>query len=835
MKSFNTYFIDFNTTKNFIDKNIDRNAKNLLIQIFTSEANQDFILSLQDFFVKELKNSVLIGATTDGEIMNGKVSTEKTVINFSIFKDTKIRSGEQSKVENELSSYNAGLELTKKLTTTDAKLMILFADGLNMNGEEFLNGCQSVNNNIIVAGGLAGDNGEFKESYVFTKDEIISNGAVGVSLSSKDLNVSNGLNFSWHSIGKEFTVTKSDKNVVYMLDDSITPYDLYKKYLGEDIAKQLPSIGIEFPFILHRNGENIARAVISKNDDGSLKFAGNIEEGDKVKFGIGDAKSIINDSLNLYNNLSTNHYGAIFCYSCMARRRFLQDSIELETKPFQSIAPTAGFFTYGEFFSYHGEYMLLNETLTVLAVAEESIGDSKKKYYPAKAMEKKSSTIEALSHLTNKISNELTVLNRTLEEKVEEKTEDLKQNIELLYKRHYFDSLTELQNRNFLLEQLKVYEKPGFLLIDINEFKNINDLYGIEIGDMVLQKFANILRNIADKTCKVFRLSADEFIFLNTIQDGYEKCKQQAETIISIFEANVIKIQKDDYDIDIHLSVTIGISCNEDNPLEKANMALRHATVNRMPYARYSKELKLKEYYAQDLKWTKIIKNAIQEDRVVPFFQLITDREGKSKYECLMRIIDDDKVIAPLFFLDIAKKARYYTKLTKIMIEKSFEVFLNRHETFSINLSFEDISNNELINFIKTMIEKYKIADRLIFEIVESESINNFELVENFINQMKKIGVRIALDDFGSGYSNFSYLLKLKPDFIKIDGSIIKNIDNDKNSYLIALTITEFAKRLGIKTVAEYIHSEEVYKKAQDLDIDFFQGFYFSAPQAELK
>jgi len=836
MKSFNTYFIDFDTTKDFISKNIDKYAKNILIQIFTSKIDKDFITSLQNFFSKELKDYILIGSTTDGEIMDGKVSTKKTVLNFSIFENTEIQVNCQLKENNESSSYNTGAALTKKLTTPGTKLMILFANGLNIDGETFLEGVQSINNNIIVAGGLAGDNGKLKNNYVFTNDQITSNGAVGVSLNSHNLHVSNKLCFAWNSIGKVFTVTKADKNIVYMLDNSTTPCDIYKKYLGEAIAEQLPISGVEFPFMLQRNGHIIARVVIAKNDhDGSLVFSGNLKVGDRVKLGIGDAESIINDSRSLYKNFSSINHEAIFCYSCMARRRFLHNSIALETIPLQDIAPTAGFFTYGEFFSYKEGHQLLNETLTIIALTEKKVINTPSLPYPETNSIKKRTTIQALSHLTNAISNELIVLNRTLEEKIEEKTEDLKKNIGLLYNRHYFDSLTGLQNRNFLLEQLKVYKTPGFLLIDINEFKNINDLYGIEIGDMVLQRFAVILTNIAYKDCKIFRLSADEFVFLHTIKGDYAKCKQQAETIISTFETTVIKIQKDNYDIDIHLRVTIGISHSEDNPLEKANMALRHATKNRISYTRYSKQIKLKESYAHEFKWTKIIKNAIKEDRIVPFFQLITDRKGRKKYECLIRILENNKVIPPIFFLEIAKKARYYQKLTKIMIEKSFKIFVNRKESFSINLSFEDISNNELIKFIKTMIERYNIADQLIFEIVESESINNFELVGDFITQMKQIGVRIALDDFGSGYSNFSYLLKLKPDFIKIDGSIIKNIDNDKNSYLIALTITEFAKRLGIKTVAEYIHSEAVYQKAQELDIDFFQGFYFSEPQAELE
>jgi len=123
------------------------------------------------------------------------------------------------------------------------------------------------------------------------------------------------------------------------------------------------------------------------------------------------------------------------------------------------------------------------------------------------------------------------------------------------------------------------------------------------------------------------------------------------------------------------------------------------------------------------------------------------------------------------------------------------------------------------------------VQDKLVIEILEDESFLNYEIVKKFVHEMQELGIKIALDDFGSGYSNFTRVLELNVDFIKIDGSIISNIDTDTNSYIIAQTIAEFSKKLGIKTIAEYIHSQEVYKKAQELGIDEFQGFLLGEPK----
>ena len=132
------------------------------------------------------------------------------------------------------------------------------------------------------------------------------------------------------------------------------------------------------------------------------------------------------------------------------------------------------------------------------------------------------------------------------------------------------------------------------------------------------------------------------------------------------------------------------------------------------------------------------------------------------------------------------------------------------------------------------MLGVYNVSQRVIFEIVESESIENFQEVQKFIKSVKELGCRIAIDDFGTGYSNFEYLMRLEADFIKIDGSIIKEILNDKNSEIITSVIVDFAKKTNILVIAEYVESEEIYMKIKELGIDKSQGYYFGEPKPTL-
>jgi EAL domain-containing protein (putative c-di-GMP-specific phosphodiesterase class I) len=168
------------------------------------------------------------------------------------------------------------------------------------------------------------------------------------------------------------------------------------------------------------------------------------------------------------------------------------------------------------------------------------------------------------------------------------------------------------------------------------------------------------------------------------------------------------------------------------------------------------------------------------------------------------------------------------------VIEKTFEKFKNEDKRFSINLTADDIINEDTVNLINKKLSECKDPTQVVFELVESDDLSELSEIEEFITNIKKIGAKIAIDDFGTGYSNFSYMIRIKPDFLKIDGSLITNINSDENAYKIVQTIVSFCKKLNIKTIAEFVHSEEIFEICKNLGIDEFQGYYFSEPKEEL-
>jgi EAL domain-containing protein (putative c-di-GMP-specific phosphodiesterase class I) len=231
------------------------------------------------------------------------------------------------------------------------------------------------------------------------------------------------------------------------------------------------------------------------------------------------------------------------------------------------------------------------------------------------------------------------------------------------------------------------------------------------------------------------------------------------------------------------------------------------------------------------------VKKAIENSGVIPYFQpILCNKTGKiMKFESLARLKDEDgTILSPVQFIPIAKAIKVYTQVTKAVIEKSFEIFKENEYELSINLSIEDIMSAEIYSFIIENLKKYGIGNRVTFELLESEAIIDYKKVLRFITEVKRFGSKIAIDDFGSGYSNFAYLTRIKVDYIKIDGSLIRDIDINENSKLITETIVAFAKKMNIETIAEYVHSSTVESIVRELGIDYSQGYHIDEPLPKL-
>lgn len=400
------------------------------------------------------------------------------------------------------------------------------------------------------------------------------------------------------------------------------------------------------------------------------------------------------------------------------------------------------------------------------------------------------------------------------------------------------DHLTALPNRNALIRDIHSSRFYALMLLNIDNFKEINDFYGHAIGDETLLALTRSLENaIKPFQMQLYKMPSDEFAIAVT-----EPMKPAQLESSRLYVINYLQSQNYDlHGASIYVTMTMGMDIalsnrkhNSINLLANADMALKAAKKRHLSFLLYDETMQIKQEYQNNILWSKKVKEAIEERRFCIYYQPIIDPKNGTviEYEALIRMIDSDgAIVSPGYFLPAAKQSRLYPWISRYVIEEVFAILDTTPHTYSINLSVDDIFDLPTKEFLIDKLQNSQHAHRIIFELLESEGIENYPEVSSFIAEVKGHGCRIAIDDFGTGYSNFAHILRLDVDMLKIDGSLIRNIDTDANAQTILTAVGEFSKRLGLKTVAEFVHSEAVYTKCQELGIDYLQGYYLGEPK----
>ena len=414
-----------------------------------------------------------------------------------------------------------------------------------------------------------------------------------------------------------------------------------------------------------------------------------------------------------------------------------------------------------------------------------------------------------------------------LEEIVKERTKQLEEKM-------VTDQLTGLYIRKKLDELLSDEKEHIILLCDIDNFDHFNASYGYRFGDKILIAMAELFRENQPPQTTLFRINGDQLVYL---------FEQDDQNDIAHFASEMVaKVQNHPFlidGIDVNLTCTIGIAKGKkEEALIHAHTAIKETRqIGKNRFEIYNSSSQLEAKQKHNLEWAKKVKNALKKDMVIPYFQpIVNNYTGKiEKYECLARLINADEIITPAHFIEPARLIGLLPHITRTMIEKCCAYFADRDEHFTINISENDLKEGYLPDFLFKTTKQYAVLpERITLEILENISAEGTDDALEQLNLFKSLGFKIALDDFGNETSNFSRLRKLQVDYIKIDGSYIKNLDTDENSLKIVQTITRFAELIDAKVVAEYVHSESVLKAVRNLWIDYSQGFYFGEPVRDI-
>ena len=395
-----------------------------------------------------------------------------------------------------------------------------------------------------------------------------------------------------------------------------------------------------------------------------------------------------------------------------------------------------------------------------------------------------------------------------------------------------------LTDKKHFLDKIASNIMSVLIMVQIEEFDMLEKFHSLYIIDQIEKLFGYKLLNYLPSTYKfknVYNLGDGKYALLTDF-DSFLEAAVSLEDYLTEFVNNVKKSRLTIDDMDYDINITLSYSLGKHMIYEDAKSGLEMAIEKNITIC-HANDFSIKDQQEakKNLDVIKMVKQALDEYKILSYFQPIVNNKTEQieKYESLVRLIDEKgKVISPYEFLSISKRGSYYNKITKRVLENSFEVLKTIKTELSINLSTLDIEKDETRNLIYSLLEENeKDRNRLVFELLEDERVKDFKSVKIFIRKVKKMGVSIAIDDFGAGYSNFERLLEFEPDLLKIDGSLIKNILTDKYSQNVVETIVVFAKRQNIKTIAEYVENKEIFDFLNNLGVDYSQGYYFGKPE----
>jgi len=416
------------------------------------------------------------------------------------------------------------------------------------------------------------------------------------------------------------------------------------------------------------------------------------------------------------------------------------------------------------------------------------------------------------------------------------------------------DSLTQLFNRRRFHQELEKYlpacqregQHAALMFIDLDKFKDINDTSGHHVGDMLLKNVAEVLKKQTRDSDVIARFGGDEFAVLlkQTTREISERVAQRICASISSIE-----VQGEQHKHNGSCSIGIVLfpgdgannsQCNSADILMNADIAMYTAKKSgRNNWCFYDPVLLRKEDARERVHWDEMVKQSLENNLIELFFQPIMRLKEShiDHYECLMRIHEEGKIIPPVNFIRAAESSGLMPAVDEHVIKLAFAHKRTLEQSgiasvLAINLSGLSFQGSNLAFHIQHCLDEFKInAHEIIFEITETTAVSDLKSSKQMMSHLKNLGFAFALDDFGAGFSSLSYLKQFPIDYIKIDGSFIKDILNNVEDQMLVKTIIDTASAFNLETIAEFVENRETLTLLESMGVDYAQGYHIDKPK----
>lgn len=834
MKAYNHLYVSLDKFKDFLDSiELDRSSR-VLVRIHTSINTPGAIQLLAQDVKALLPNAVIVGCSTSHVICEGQILSG-CLISITEFEDCEIKMGVFSCV-TEAGKEKEGEVLCKEVTeglVQEAEgLMLVFFPLAYHKTAKFVEHMNRVCQGLKMIGGAAyvGEDGEqtgyandetSNMAFVLADTEVSITNMVAVMISSPKLSIYESAICGVENVGRSYEVTRVHDHYL----DEIEGMDAatwYEEQIGKEELENDPLLVGIFPLVAEttQNAYNVVyepyhtiSGPYKLERRSRISMFTEVSVGSRFALGYFDPAKIVDQLNQVYHEMRQEPIEVVFAYECLSREWMLHDCAKWEIGQFYT-TNMSGAMLGGEISNVNGKNIYANSTFVVAGISEDK---------DARILLKGNGlmNVSVLQH------NNVQMINYLLKAGNRQLNKQLSEQQNKMQKAMFYHEALGLDNQtkylferdNLKLDKIAVFSLKNARLIKL--FMGQTAFY-----EEVKKIYEDIRKRFSDSRLHYY--SYEECSLLLAAEEGMED-DDFIPQIKGIFDSlNGISYKE------FVFSYACAVVMHEENPLQKAETTLQYCANNRIQSMLYSNIPKEVLNVKEEMHILQILREAMVQDRVVPYFQGIYDNRKKKidMYEALIRIQDGQgNVYYPDQFLPIAKEYNLYESLSIIMVRKVMEMFLAQDIKVSINLNVQDIYDRDMLKMIFEHLEQASHPENFVFELVESEGIRDYQFIKQFADSIHEHGAKIAIDDFGSGFSNLLHIIRIDADILKIDGAIVKEIAHDMKCLEFVELINEWCLRQGKEVVGEFIENESIQDMIEEIGVTYSQGYLFARPQ----
>ncbi len=804
--------------------------KECLVQLFTTDLNEQDAVLLAQTIQSLLPEAIILGCSACDVIYEG-THEKGTLITIEQYRNAKICAGIQSYANQSPLEVNALLRANYE-TDIPNMIRILFG-GHYGDTYDFLECFNMTFPDVAIAGGLVSDSAVTEQiAFVFDTKGFYEQAFTYCSVIGPKIQFLSKVNTSTELISSAYTINETNGTDILLIENEpacqwfeqnlgFNATTVYKDF--DDISKNDPLV--RFQLILeNQNGSNRVLCYSPERNQISQYYS-KLPSDIKFRIGYASPSKCVEECKNICLEIQQQPVEFLFAYSCLIRKLYLHNCSSWELAPFGS--HVSGVYLLGEFGYTNDTCQLYNGSTVLCGIAE---GHS---HLPLEM-----NVFDSLDQIQNEHEDLLDFIHSKREKAISDEASKLFTS--MIHQEEHNQEYLSLDS-NLDLYNVVQYERDNankhFTKLCMLKVINAELLIGY-LGRTNYYCQLKLLLNSLIKDyleannlqycISTYVVHYDTIIFAsnNTLDSSdFLRC-------MSEFEAHFKSIQ---YDLEIQPFIARFVMVSDqENLLDAAynQLQLHYSTQDHFIIGDTSTDIHT--IVQKEVQIIHTINYAIKNKKVIPFYQGIYNNNLKciDKYESLMRLEDEKgNILPPIAFLGIAKKYRLYLTLTKLMVKQVLKDFQDSDFAVAINISSLDIESKEIRNFIKECISTFSHPERLVFEILEDECFKDTNKLKEFVKEIKSFGSKVAIDDFGSGYSNLLELIKIRPDYIKIDGQIIKDIHNNFSNELIITTISSLSNKMEVQLVAEFVENIDIQHEVERHGITYSQGYFFSVPQ----